>query len=160
MPTGWVKTDVEKFLHAFDSYWPGRLKFNDPTNELLKTWVSVCQLFNPQVAVVALRECFETQEKNQYPPTIVGFKAQALEIQRHVDEKLRLAKIERKTGERYITGREAAMDDSLWEELLDKAAAENRPKRHDWLLQCRQRMLQGGPVLPTTSNEETTWEEI
>jgi hypothetical protein len=145
--TTWVQTDLEKFFRAFDGYWPNRLKLEaGAESELLKTWRDVAQAFNVAVAMAALRECFESQER-PVAPTPAGFKAVAVPMQRFANERVRLAKEERRTGETLYSGMEIAGVDELWEGLLQLAADEGSRGRYDWLVRCRERLARGGSLV-------------
>ena len=147
----WRDDDLAKFLGSFDSYWPGRLRLQDPRDAMVLTWRDVAQAFDVQVALQSLKELFENQER-AVAPTPAAFRGVAIPLQRYVKERARLQKLDHAQGGTSVPVEDLVPDDSFWEPLLDNAPNQGA---YDSLQRIRTKMAQGairtpGDVLDAT----------
>jgi len=147
--TSWPDDYTQKFFSAFEQFWPGRLK-NEPGSELLKTWRDVAQKFSFTVAMAALRECFESQDR-PVAPTPAAFRSVAVPMQRYANDRARLAQEEVKLGEKLMSAQDCAADDTIWESVFDAAKS---IEHLAWLKKLRKTLAGGKTILEVLTGHE------
>jgi hypothetical protein len=131
---------VRTFVATFNAYWPNSIKPHE--SELVKTWTSVAQIYDPQVAMAALRDIFEGQEK-RFAPTPASFKGVARGMQDYITGESRRL-LERQQGRvQTFTGKEIAADDAFWEGIYDRA---DDAKHLETLHHVRETLQAGKPI--------------